>query len=371
MIKSFGGCINFFRVYTFPMKFLTCVCFVMMFWISVAEGADSEEVLPWNFNLEAGYKQSIWKPGFRRDVLDFETEGLQNFNVAFDLEYKAIPILFYNHEGPVGSSPSQDNLFEENAQATTFTKHQVGVVFSWIPALTGSDNSFVTAIGRLTYIHTEESFTGDAIAVQAFAYAKSGAVIDEMGDGTARFYDLTLIDSGDSVAFKTKFKDDQIALLWPLSFLKTPFILKTGYYQSTWRRPSDLDRSWRLTEDDRLILYETKFRSRGLVMGVEPIPGRAKGLNMAITGFWGFDNDIINGVNRDYEVDPGEELLYAAGLIDCWYNFMLGDLMKRHTMLTVGTSFNRRIFATEIHPFRGTWESEDILRLYGSLEIAF
>lgn len=317
-----------------------------------------------------GYKQSLWHPGFRGDVMDFQTEGLMNADIGALLTLRGFPVGFYNYEGPVNTGASQDELFVLNVeQDTAFKKLEVGVLLSWIPFLQNPDHWFLKAISRIHYIHTEETFFGDAKAIIPFAYVPSDMRIEERGD-VVRFYGIEVIEPGESVAFRTRFKDDEVAVVWPMELFKIPFKLRAGYFASSWLRPSDLDRDWRLVDDDTLVLYETRFEAKGLVMGVAPPNRSAPGLQSAITGHWGLNNKISNRVNRDYNVKPDEDLLYAAGKIECWYNWAFQNKRWGTLTATVGGAINRRIFATEIHPLRGTWESEDLYRIFAQLRVA-
>ena len=80
----------------------------------------------------------------------------------------------------------------------------------------------------------------------------------------------------------------------------------------------------------------------------------------------GFDDDISNRVNRDYEIEEGKELQYASGVIDWWFNWVPND----RVLLTLGASWDRRVFGTEISLTGGTWEDEDLYSVYSSLRLS-
>jgi hypothetical protein len=318
-------------------------------------------------SLRLGYKNSLWDPGFRTDVLKFETEGLESVELGILLQFRKIPLAFYRYEGPMAANPNQDELFEKNVEQDAALKEiQLGFLFSWVAALTSSDSSFVLALSRLRYVHTEQTFFGNVVANERFAYVPIGTEIEVFEDFT-RFYGIETIEEGESVAFRTEFVDDEVSVHWPLQLWGIPFHLRAGAYQSKWLRPSDLDRDWRLVEDDTLMIYETEFKSQGIVLGVEPLTRDIAGPNLALTGHWGLNDDVSNRVNRDYEIEEGEELQYASGVIDWWFNwFPKSD----RVMLTAGAQWDRRVFATKISPFDGTWEDDDLYRFYAMLRVA-
>lgn len=319
---------------------------------------------------DLGYRQSLWIVGFRRDVLDFHTEGLKSFDLGLTASYNRQPVAFYLHEGPVDSSPSQHELFEQNVdRSAALKKVKAGVLFSWLHSFGGADNSVLAVVDKLHYSHTEETYFGKAEAVRKFAYVPADSRIDWYEDGVM-IHDFTIIEPGNSVAFRTKFKEDEFSILWPVKYREWLFSIRAGGFFTRWLRPSDLDREWHFVEDNTLIVYETEFESRGLVLGIEPVGREIAGFNMSIVGHWGFDNRVSNRVNRNFRIEEGKDLLYAAGMIDAWYNWHLGGRDGRFS-LTLGALIDRRIFATEIHPFRGTWESDQLHRLYGRIMFRF
>jgi hypothetical protein len=265
------------------------------------------------------------------------------------------------------STPSQGELFERNvSQDSALKEIQLGFLFEWVTALTSADSSWAVAVSRLRYIHTEQTFFGEAVAQEPFAYARLGIDIIEDAPGSVWFADLEDIDEGESLAFRTEFVDDELSVLWPMELWNIPFNLRAGWYKSKWLRPSDIDRNWRLVEDDKRIMYETVFRSSGLVLGIEPAGRDVPGPNLRLTGHWGFDDDISNRVNRDYEIEEGKELQYASGVIDWWFNWVPND----RVLLTLGASWDRRVFGTEISLTGGTWDDEDLYSVYSSLRLS-
>lgn len=321
-------------------------------------------------NLRSGYNQMLWHPGFRRDVLGFKTEGLQSWEAGFQIQYKAIPVLFYRNEGPFKNTETQNELFERNVNSPTALKEiQIGVFFASIPAFRKSESWFVQGIGKLRYIHTERTFFGDVIAYTPFAYAPSNIEITRDGK-YVDFKDISIINAGDTVSFQTKFKDDEVSVLVPAKYKKDEFNVRAGYFASSWDRPSDLDRTWRLAED-MMVIYETQFRSKGLVLGVEPVSRDIPGFNLALTGHWGFYCRVKNRVNRDFQIDPDKDLLYAGGVIDMWFNWYPYGEKQNDFLVTVGAQWDRRIFATEISPTTGTWESEDLYSLIAAMRMHF
>lgn len=332
--------------------------------------------LEWFRNIDTdirlGYKQSRWQPGFRDDVFELKAEGLSSYNAGLSMEFKSHPVLFLDYEGPIDSSPAQGELFELNKdQEAALRKLQLGVLLSWIPQLRNSDKSYLVAIGNTRYLHTEETYFGDATAVVPFAYVPKDVDILWLDEHTVRFFGIEVVEPGSTVAFRTQFTDDEISVAWPLTVMKVPFLLRLGYFATSWYRPSDLDRNWLLVADDTLMIYETKFTAQGVIMGIEPRSRDVPGLNASITGRWGFDNNISNRVDRDYEIEEGKELLFASGVVDVWYNWQFQRGKRFLVACTVGAMLDQRSFATEIHPLRGTWEKDDLLRFYSNLRVKF
>lgn len=319
---------------------------------------------------DAGYRQSFWTPGFRRDVVDFRTEGLQSFTAGACLLFREVPVMFYHYEGPFERTPSQEELFERNVeQASALKKIRAGLLFGWVGTVMELPPLYLQVLNRLEWLHAEEAFFGDAVAVKKFAYVPSTADV-EVDGSTATIGGLVMMQPGDTVAFRTEFKEDDISLTWPVSYRDWKFQVRAGYFSARWFRPSDLDRQWYLVDDHTLLLYETEFMSKGFILGVEPQSRSAPGPGGSVLGRWGLDNHIRNEVNRDYEVEPGKDLLFAAGVIDGWYNWRFASGRWNWT-LTAGASIDRRIFATELHPLRGTWESENLYRIYCGADVAF
>lgn len=322
--------------------------------------------------MKAGFKQSLWSPGMRQDVMTFDTEGLSSYDASLLLRFRAKPFFYYHQEGPLRNTPSQKELFALNEEDTSaLKKYNLGILFRWIDLLHKGESLVLRVLANTEYAHTEETYFGHANVVTPFTYIPNDTVTEPLPNGNIRFYGVRTFRPGESVEFRTRFEDDEITVAWPVTFRTWTFQVRGGYYSTTWLRPSDLDREWRLVKDNTLMIYETEFASRGVVLGLEPADREQPGLNGRITGRWGFDNDIRNLVDRDFQIEAGTELLYAAGVIEAWYNWALGRAPGRRFSLSLGGLLDHRIFATEIHPLRGTWETDNLYRVYAALNTRF
>ena len=242
--------------------------------VSLEESAPAAEQSLWenlSFDLEAGYKRLIWTPGFRRDILAFETENLQSYSASALFAYKKIPFFIFDHERPVAGTAAQQELIEdEKGRRSGLKKSVFEVDLAPVARIVQPERFLAKLLFSTRVSHTREVYVGETKAVAPFAYVAEGAEIIVVSPGyvlieSAKMKDVSL---GESVAFMTEFKDTEVSVGSPSSVYGVPLELRAGYFALKWTRPSDHDRSWH-TADDRLILYETRFRSQGALKSLE------------------------------------------------------------------------------------------------------
>lgn len=320
----------------------------------------------YSLELSAAYHQSLWFPGYYRGMFKFRTEGLQSATAKATVFSGGRELLTASYERPVAETGTQQAMLNANSSRNAGIQR---LTFILQPgALMGdggkAGNFWLALLTSLEIETTRELFFGTAEAEKDFVYAPRGTEVTWTSDTTVTFNPpLNAVAAGGKLSFQTEFSDLAASFYWPRSAPDRWFDFGAGYFENRWLRPSDYDRNWRTVTDDLPIVYESTFRSRGVQLTMKAAdPGRP-GLGISAVGRWGLNNSVSNALQRNVRLAADQRLLYASLAVSGWYRWYQRPAERKGWTLSAGALFDRRYFGTEIHPFKGGVEIDDLWKL--------
>lgn len=293
--------------------------------------------------VEASAQGAYWDPGLKTEGIEpikYETEGLSTYKAHAAIGFGG-PVFSFSYEVPFIQSARQKEMFMANkTHSTGIEKYAAGIDFR--PLLSYlfppiDDHYLIKTLLSMRINHSEALYFGNAKVPSTFFYLPLDAVID--------WNALTVqggikVDTGSSVAFRTKFTDSEITACLGEGKGVSVHI---GYYELDWRRPSD--NNYKYTINGFPIIYETSYRSKGaalLIKNDDPAsPGLNGDFNLRIGAMW--IHDRIKDTNPQEKEGYHPTRSFFALKTGLWYNWYLaGGKTMRGLFFGLGSEFDGR-----------------------------
>ncbi|MBI4370512.1 MAG: hypothetical protein HY547_09830 [Elusimicrobia bacterium] len=322
--------------------------------------------------IEFAGQSLFWEPGLSavdeldRPLIDYDAEGLRSYEARAALGYGGSPAIVFSREAPFEATKSQQDMFAVNQIQTAGLEKFTGkldiapILDAAFPVL--SEHPFWRAMLSLRITHAQSVFYGNARVSRAFYFLPLAADVD-FGAGTVT--GATKINVGSSLSFRTEFLDQEVSVrVWempafdfpfllngkPNSVTVPPHILRLGYYQLQWDRPSDNNYEYYVLDAFGAypIIYESNYVSKGLVVGFEDPDPSAHGFNfdVSVRGL-GADNEIQAAIQRNLEDRTGikRNLDFGSLKMAFRYNWYLNGAAKASGLfLNLGVDLETRFW---------------------------
>lgn len=320
-----------------------------------------------------GYRQLFWSPGYIRNKgLKFDTEGIQVIEFRNNIGHKKNTFLFFQIDRPVKKTSSQDELYQKGKKGNGgVEKITVKLSLKSIENVFNVKNKFLKFLLSFEFEKSKESFFGQATATQDLFFVARNSRVTNVSNGSATFLDVTRINTGESVTFKTDF--DNTTAIFGIDFKilkKIPIKFNFGYYDTEWERPSSNADVWTNTSTGLKNFLGTTFKSKGILFSLKNSNERKPGFNGKIVIRYGLKNRINNAVRENVKI-KGKEPFFGWGTLDLWYNWFKDEEHKKGLFGTLGASLDQRYFAYANDPFFGAIEREVIYSIYGRVGYEF
>jgi hypothetical protein len=356
--------------------YLKILGLVFLFWLLfLSHRSAAENKTSWidNFHLgfHGGFQQSAWRPGLRRDIITYDTEGLQSFELGSRFYYMKKQIFTFDYERPVRATEKQNSILKKNKTQNPGLE-KFNILFSLKALSENFSNVFMKTLLSAELSSSLEMYYGTAKGEKNFAYVNRDATVTKNPNDTVTFSNLERIRKGDSVSFSTEFRDTSLTFAWPWNKEVWPwngseptYEIRLGVYSVDWQKPSDHDRAFYTVVDDLLIVYDTTFQSKGGQFTLYATHPRGPGFKYYFNLRWGFFNEVKNVVQEIYD----KPLYYGSFLLNVWYNWypVGGD----DFYLTLGHVVSRRAFTYEMSLFSGGIDRDDLLKIYARIGYVF
>lgn len=352
-----------------------CLIFTWSSSVCMGEEAEKEEDIEFAIGVNVGSKTYFWEPSAWTKIVWLDTAGFSGYNIDLSAEYNKTPFFIYKYERPFSGVTSQEKMLDENRRsASGIERYSWGVLFKSIVEFLKPENTIIKNIASARVVSFHETYSGNLSANKSFIYVVSGSQVQPLPDGSILFYGGEEVEAGASLAFKTQFRDTEITFAWPSDDEERRFDYRLGYFESEWYKPSAFNANWFTVEEDLPVLFESVYRSKGVMAGVETIDHRHSGLNGNFSVRYGLENSISSVVSQFQENTSAP--LHGSVFIDVWYNwYPMEDNKKAY--ITFGASYDRRLWATKIDPivssefpfffYNGAVDADTIFKLYGMM----
>jgi hypothetical protein len=288
-------------------------------------------------------------------------------------------LLKLRREAPLSPSERQKEILLVNRArsvgAETFGLDLTLDAFAqrWFPEQSAAHYALRT-VTSLKLTSTRELFWGEAKAREDATFIPLGQVIDYTALPAP---DNNPIAAGQSLSFSTVFSNWELSMaVFRFGGKDTPLpdaAIRVGWFDSEWRRLSDGLLS---PLSAKPVIYEAKFRSRGILIAAENRDPGAPGINFEASMKWGIFNDLETAF--DWEKLYGKDVRVETNMISggAWYNWYFDKKSRQGWAIMAGTAFDFRNTKIQLDPGAfsadtASGSSDLIFRFYGSLSRQF
>jgi hypothetical protein len=313
-------------------------------------------------DAEFGATFFSWAPDYQaeagRAILKFNTEGARLLRFQGNVGYDQMSFLSVSYERPISQTEDQQALIKANStQETGIERFTGGIALDPFAAALFPSDSLGSRVMRsvlsLRYRTTWERFIGTATAAEAVAYLTPTTTIDYVNKNISG---AQAFPKGQTLSFKSDFMDNEVSIaLWSFTMQhfyngsRVPFKesisnVRLGYYASAWERPAA---TTAITYNGQPVIYDAKFRARGIMLSVETADPGSPGLNIDFAFRTSTSASIDSPIdwNQAIQLKTNESLDVNSAQLDLslWYNYYFSDRASGPAITTGVTIIQRAI----------------------------
>lgn len=339
--------------------------------------ADASEE-KWNdgkiyLDFEGSASQSFWSPGLGEEdpnnsesIIKYKTEGLGYYNLKLDIGYDAHSIFTYKKLSSFVQSENQQELLKSNGEKESgIDGYTVGISPEALVSVLDLDkgailSKIVNTVLSYRFEMTDTAFFGAAIAQDDIVY---------QGDLDTN----TSISQGDSVNFKTTFKEQRHTVSSRHIMKPDKGFARIGVYSSEWSKPTSLGNY--TTGGDPLIEL-AEYTSKGITLVYSNYQGtKLEGLNFEFGVDYGLDNSFTTvKSNPEDTLTENESLAYSAMKADISYKYIALDTKYQRLSLIIGATYDNKSWSisdADSDAANVKLDEDTLSSIYGSIRYRF